>query len=171
LRAKLSRSDTERLLSAASFADNTSDVHDTVRADCPVVKAYHLVDEVLNDPERFSSEGAETDYIDRLRGDSARATRRRREHFGGARLNGTEPPDRARIRRLSGRSFLPPTPESYASEIEHSAAAIIKCTSPRHDRMGVVGDFAEPLPVEVLIIPGSWCTRNELVRGFELDED
>jgi len=175
--AKLSRSDIERQLSAASFADKLYDIHDTRRAACPVYwsdssprrlgAACHLVDEVPRDLGRFSCEGAEAGYIVRLRGDSARATRRSREHFGWARLNGTDLPDYARIRREFGRSRLPRTVESYASEIEHSAAAIIKRASPLHDTIDVVGDFAEPPPVDVLVVSGSWCTQNELVRAVE----
>jgi cytochrome P450 len=115
-----------------------------------LVTTYDLVEEVLTDPTRFSSAGAEIEFIDRLGDGSADRTATLRRHFATPQLNTSDPPDHTRIRRAFGRSFLNRSVAGYAETIASAADEILDAKCPAGDAMDVVADYAEPLPLRVI---------------------
>lgn len=135
-------------------------IHDVLRDTSPVyysevtggwlVTSYELVEEVLTDPVRFSSSGAEMGFIGRLDSRTADTTATLRAHFATAQLNTSDPPDHTRIRRAFGRLFLKRSVARYEETIRVAASEILHDVCPNRDRLDVVADYAAPLPVRVI---------------------
>jgi cytochrome P450 len=112
-----------------------------------LVTSFDLVDDVLGDPQRFSSVGAEIAHVDRLGADGRSAAPVLHAHFAASQLNIADPPEHTRIRKALARPFLTREVRRYEAQIAAAAVRLIDAAGPRLD---VVGDLAEPLPVDVI---------------------
>jgi len=110
---------------------------------------YDLVEEVLTDPGRFSSAGAEIEFIDRLDPPPEKVAPTLQRHFATPQLNTSDPPDHTRIRRAFGRSFLSRRISAYADMIDEAATDFLEKAAAGR-RFDAARAFAEPLPVRVI---------------------
>lgn len=150
----------ENALVSGDFATRQYDIYRMLREEAPVywspalgqwlVTTFDLVDEVLTNPQRFSSMGAEMDHIDKLDPTAREENGMLADHFGVAQLNITDPPDHTRIRRAFGRSFVPRVVASFEERIEASADRLMRAAISHDEVIDVVSQLAEPLPVEVV---------------------
>ena len=149
----------EAELRAPSFAVDPHATYHRLREVAPVywhedgqqwlVTSFDLVDEVLSDPHTFSSVGAELAHVDRLDEADRSAARVLRAHFATSQLNITDPPDHTRIRRALAKPFLTREISRYEGQMTAAAERLLDAAGARVD---VVGDLAEPLPVEVIAL-------------------
>ncbi len=151
-------------LTAPDFARRQHETYRRLREASPVfwskasagwiVTTFDLVDEVLTDPARFTSVGAELAHIDAAPGETEEV----RTHFASPQLNISDPPDHTRIRRAFGRSFLPREVAGYRDSFRSLARELLEGSSSEAE-FDLVNSYAEPLPVqvvaEVMGVPGS----------------
>lgn len=145
----------EDSLAASNFSYRQHEVYRRLRETSPVywsptleswlVTSFELVDEVLTDPRRFTSVGAEKAHLQTAPGTSQIIDR----HFSSPQLNISDPPDHTRIRRAFGRSFLPREIAGYESTIRETAGTLLD-NALGYDQLDLVASYAEPLPVEVV---------------------
>jgi cytochrome P450 len=160
----------EAALASAQFSVDPHPTYRRLREIAPVywhelgrqwlVTSFDLVDEVLADPQRFSSVGAELAHVDQLGEDGRAATPVLHAHFAANQLNIADPPEHTRIRRALARPFLTREVRRYEAQVAAIAGRLIDAGGRRPD---VVSDLAEPLPVEVIAVvigvPESHRTR------------
>lgn len=148
----------EERLSHPSFQADPHPTYHLLRREAPVywselrghwlVTSMDLVDQVLSNPEDFSSVGFEARRIERLPTEVAKHARRVAEHFATPQLVSSDPPDHTRLRRAFGSQFLPRKVTPLDGMIRAAADQLLDAAD-RH-RPDVVSDYAEPLPVEVI---------------------
>lgn len=158
--APTDRVDLESALTSDVMSTDPHSVHRALRNTSPVyysesaggwlVTRYDLVEEVLTNPATFSSAGAEQEFIGRLAPGTADGTTSLRRHFATPQLNTSDPPDHTRIRRAFGRSFLNRSVAKYADTIRLAATDILADACPVRDKLEVIAEYAEPLPVRVI---------------------
>lgn len=150
----------EAELAASEFSLQQHEVYRRLREHAPVywsptldswlVTTFELVDEVLTDPDRFSSVGAELEHIGKLDASVLAESPVLTDHFAAAQLNITDPPDHIRIRRAFGRSFVPREVAQYEELITTTAERLIRNARSADGDFDVITDYAESLPVEVV---------------------
>ncbi len=148
----------EEVLSHPSFHIDPHPVYHRLRQHAPVywseaegqwlVTSFDLVDEMLSRPEDFSSVGFEQRRIHQLAGPVRARAARVEEHFAAPQLVSSDPPDHTRLRRAFGRVFLPRRVAGLSPVIRELADRLL--AGKREGTLDVIGDYAEPLPVEVV---------------------
>jgi len=148
----------EERLAHPSFQSDPHPTFHLLRSEAPVywselrghwlVTSMDLVDQVLGNPEDFSSVGFEQRRIERLPAEVVKHAGRVAEHFAVAQLVSSDPPDHTRIRRAFGSQFLPRKVLPLDEMIRTAADRLLDAANP--DRPDIVSDYAEPLPVEVI---------------------
>ena len=147
----------ERLVHPSFQADPHPTYH-LLRREAPVywsdrkgywlVTGYDLAEQVLTRPEDYSSVGFESRHIARLPDEVGAHAARVADHFATVQLVSSDPPNHTRIRRAFGTQFLPRKVAPLADVVRATADRLLSAVD--RDRIDVVADFAEPLPVDVI---------------------
>lgn len=148
----------EERLAHPSFQADPHPTYHLLRSEAPVywseqrghwlVTSMDLVDQVLGNPEDFSSVGFEQRRIERLPTTVAKHAGRVAEHFAVPQLVSSDPPDHTRLRRAFGSQFLPRKVIPLDGMIRAAADRLLDAADTH--RPDIVSDYAEPLPVEVI---------------------
>lgn len=148
----------EERLAHPSFHADPHPTYHLIRNEAPVywselrghwlVTSMDLVDQVLGNPDDFSSVGFEQRRIERLPGEVARHAERVAEHFSVPQMVSSDPPDHTRLRRAFSSQFLPRKVAPLDGMIRAAADRLLDTADA--DQPDIVSDYAEPLPVEVI---------------------
>ena len=166
-------------LTHPGFVDDPYPVYSRLRAEDPVhwcqqwqqwvVTRYDDVQRIAKDPRRFSSEGWESTYLQKLEPDARRRLPHMERHYSAHVLSNTDPPAHNRLRRLVVRSFTPPVLEALRPDVERLVENLLD----RLDRPGVidlVSEFAYPLPAMVIAqLLGAPEDGRERFQGWSAD--
>ncbi len=146
-------------LTSPELVDDPYPVYARLRAEDPVhwcepwqqwvLTRYDDVQAVTKDPARFSSEGWEASYMQKLEPSVRSGLPHLERHYAAHVLSNTDPPAHTRLRKLVAGSFTPRVLEAIRPEVERLVERLLD----RIDRPGVVdlvGEFAYPLPAIVI---------------------